>query len=58
MLILWASRDDLEDLYGDPLEIWRTWADDPQGQKLESGHHMAEEIPDALSAVLASFLAP
>jgi len=48
---------DLEDLYGDPLEIWRTWADDLQGQKLESGHHMAEEIPDVLSAALGNFLA-
>ena len=57
VLVLWASRDDLEDLYRDPLEIWRTWADDLRGQKLESGHHMAEEIPNALSAALASFLA-
>jgi haloacetate dehalogenase len=57
VLVLWASRDDLEDLFGDPLEIWRTWADDLRGHKLASGHHMAEEIPDALSAVLASFLA-
>jgi haloacetate dehalogenase len=57
VLVLWASRDDLEDLYGDPLEIWRTWADDLQGQKLESGHHMAEEIPDVLSAALGNFLA-
>ena len=57
VLVLWASRDDLEDLYGDPLEIWRTWADDLQGQRLESGHHMAEEVPEVLSAALRNFLA-
>ncbi len=28
LLFLWASRDDLEDLYGDPLAIWRDWAGD------------------------------
>ena len=27
-LFLWAARDDMEDLYGDPLAIWRDWADD------------------------------
>ncbi|MGH3094807.1 MAG: alpha/beta fold hydrolase [Streptosporangiales bacterium] len=25
LLVLWSTRDDLEDLYGDPLVIWRTW---------------------------------
>ena len=28
MLFLWARRDDLEDLYGDPLAVWRAWAPD------------------------------
>jgi hypothetical protein len=28
LLILWSKRDDPEDLYGDPLPIWRSWADD------------------------------
>lgn len=28
VLPLWAARDDLEELYGDPLAIWRDWADD------------------------------
>ena len=27
-LVLWAARDDLGLLYGDPLEIWRRWASD------------------------------
>jgi haloacetate dehalogenase len=27
LLFLWAAQDDLEDLYGDPLAIWRDWAE-------------------------------
>ena len=56
-LLLWSTRDDLVDLYGDPLEIWRTWAPDVRGLPIEAGHHMAEENPDALAAALAAFLA-
>ena len=56
VLVLWASRDDLGTLYGDPLEIWRTWADELQGHELESGHHMAEEVPEVLAAALRDFL--
>ena len=54
-LVLWSSRDDLEDLYGDPLRIWRDWADDVSGHSVDSGHHMAEEAPEELAASLASF---
>ena len=55
VLVLWASRDDLGDLYGDPLEIWRGWADDVRGHEVDSGHHMAEEIPETLADQLAVF---
>ncbi|MDQ3822835.1 MAG: alpha/beta hydrolase [Actinomycetota bacterium] len=55
-LVLWASEDDMEDLHGDPLAIWRTWARDVRGARLESGHHMAEEVPEALVDALAGFL--
>jgi haloacetate dehalogenase len=57
VLVLWASRDDLRDLYGDPLQVWRSWADDLRGNEMASGHHMAEEIPDELAAALGAFLA-
>jgi len=56
VLVVWAERDDMEDLYGDPLEVWRAWAGDLRGAKLDSGHHMAEEVPDDLAAVLGAFL--
>jgi haloacetate dehalogenase len=56
-LVLWSTPDDLEDLYGDPLTIWRTWADDVTGHGIDSAHHMAELAPDALAAALGEFLA-
>ncbi|ACU75389.1 alpha/beta hydrolase fold protein [Catenulispora acidiphila DSM 44928] len=55
-LVLWSLRDDLEDLYGDPLRIWRDWADDVRGHGIDSGHHMAEQASDELTAALDSFM--
>ena len=57
-LFLWSERDDMEELYGDPLEIWRNWAPDIRGRRIDSGHHMAEEAPDAVAEALVSYLAP
>jgi haloacetate dehalogenase len=54
-LILWSLRDDLEDLYGDPVRIWERWADDVRGHGIDSGHHMAEQAPDAVAASLGDF---
>jgi hypothetical protein len=45
VLMLWSDDDDLEDLYGDPLAILRTWADDVSGHTIASGHHIAEQAP-------------
>jgi haloacetate dehalogenase len=56
VLALWSLRDDLEALYGDVLAVWRPWAPDLRGQGIESGHHMAEEAPEALAAALLAFL--
>jgi haloacetate dehalogenase len=57
VLVLWSLRDDLEDLHGDPREIWRGWADDVSGHGIDSGHHMAEQAPEELTAALAGFFA-
>jgi haloacetate dehalogenase len=57
VLLIWATRDDMEELYGDPLPIWRAWADDVSGLALDSGHHMAEEVPDELAAAIRRFVA-
>jgi haloacetate dehalogenase len=54
-LVLWSARDDLEDLYGDPLEAWRSLAPDLRGQRLDCGHHMAEEAPGPLARALGRF---
>jgi haloacetate dehalogenase len=46
------------DLYGDPVAIWRAWASGPvTGAAVHSGHHMAEEAPDEIAAILLDFLA-
>jgi haloacetate dehalogenase len=52
-----SVHDDLEDLYGDPLAIWRDWVGDVRQVRIASGHHMAEEAPDAVAAALRAFLA-
>jgi len=55
-LFLWSSRDDMEDLYGDPMAVWRPWVDDLRGAPIDSGHHVAEENPTALRSALVDFL--
>jgi haloacetate dehalogenase len=54
-LVLWSSRDDLEYLYGDVLAVWAPWTVDLQGGVIDSGHHVAEEAPEELSARLTAF---
>ena len=56
-LIGFSAHDDMEELYGDPLDIWRDWADDVRGVRIDSGHHMAEEAPEQLAAELSAWLA-
>lgn len=56
-LVAWSRHDDMETLYGDPAAIWQAWCNQPVVKAvIESGHHMAEENPDELAAVLISFL--
>lgn len=55
-LCLWSKYDDLEEIYGDVLSIWKAWAPDVRGKAISSGHHMAEEAPEELAAELIQFL--
>jgi haloacetate dehalogenase len=55
-LVLWSTRDDMEDLYGDPVAIWRPWVKTLRGVRIESGHHMAEENPADVVDALRGFL--
>ncbi|NYZ11223.1 alpha/beta hydrolase [Azospirillum sp. RWY-5-1] len=57
VLALWSLGDDLPDLYGDVLAVWRPWAPNLRGHGLPCGHHMAEEAPEALADALRAFLA-
>lgn len=56
-LVLWAAQDDLQDLYGDVVAVWRPWAPHLTGAAFPSGHHMAEEEPWLLARLLAEFFA-
>jgi len=57
LLALWGGRNDLEELFGDPLAIWRAWADDVRGRALDCGHYLAEEAPEETYAELRAFFA-
>ncbi|MFP3544393.1 alpha/beta hydrolase [Rhizobium sp. SIMBA_035] len=56
MLCLWSLRDDLQQIYGDPVAIWKAWATDVRGYGIDSGHHVAEENPDDLAKAIHGFL--
>ena len=56
-LVAWSSEDDMEDLYGDVLAVWRPWAADLRGIAIPSGHHMAEDAPEEVATALTDFLA-
>jgi hypothetical protein len=54
---VWATRDDMEDLYRDVVAIWRAWAEEVSGAPIESGHHIAEEAPGPFAEQIAAFIA-
>ena len=56
VLFLWAARDDMVELYGDPVAVWREWANNVEGRPIGSGHHMAEEAPAQVVEALLDFL--
>jgi haloacetate dehalogenase len=55
LLVLWARHDDLEELYGDPLAIWREWAESVEGHGIAAGHYLAEEAPEETYTALHTF---
>ena len=55
-LVLWSSRDDLEELHGDPRRSGATGPTTSAARAIDSGHHMAEEAPEELAEVLSSFV--
>lgn len=56
-LVAWSTRDDMEMLYGDVLDVWRPWTTGGLvGCAIDSGHHMAEQAPDALADAIIDHL--
>jgi haloacetate dehalogenase len=57
VLFLWGQRGSVAQLYEDPLEIWREWADDIRGEPVPVGHFIPEEAPEETTRQLLDFLA-
>jgi haloacetate dehalogenase len=51
-----STRDNIEQLYGDPLAVWRPWATDTRGPSHRQRTSRREEAPEALSSALVNFL--
>ncbi|MBE7185504.1 MAG: alpha/beta hydrolase [Methylobacterium mesophilicum] len=58
LLMLWSRHDDLGELYGDPLAVWKPWTSELSGFGIDSGHHMAEDAPEVLAQALLDFFWP
>ena len=54
-LALWGARS--LGRSGRVLEIWQQWADDVQGEALDSGHFLPEEVPEQVLPRLQAFFA-
>jgi haloacetate dehalogenase len=55
-MMLWSERDDMEEIYGNPLEVWHPWCPQIVGHGIDSTHHVAENAPEALVRSLRDFL--
>ena len=59
LLVVELLQDDPDLDYGvDLVDIWRAWGKDVRGAAIYCGHHVAEEKPDELAALLLGFLRP
>jgi haloacetate dehalogenase len=54
LLVLWPSSGFAVD-FGNPLQIWRNWAEKLTGHVIDSGHFVMEEAPQALQEVFLDF---
>jgi haloacetate dehalogenase len=56
VLALWDPAGAVAEWYGDPLEMWRGWADKVSGGTIPAGHFLPEEAPEATLSRLLPFL--
>ena len=54
ILAFWAKRGVIETCF-DALKLWRLRANQVEGEALQSGHYMAEEIPDEVATRMIDF---
>ena len=54
ILALWAKHGVIETCF-DALKLWRLRANQVEGEALQAGHYMAEEIPDVVAARMSDF---
>ena len=52
VLALWSHRVDA----ANPGSVWRRWADDIRGQRLDCGHFLPEEAPERVLEAMVPFL--
>jgi haloacetate dehalogenase len=55
-LVLWDPAGAVASWYGDPLALWREWADDVTGGTVAAGHFAPEEAPEETLGWLVPFL--
>jgi haloacetate dehalogenase len=54
-LVLWSDTGPLATWY-EPLDVWKTWANDVDGGRISAGHFIPEEAPDETARRLIDFL--
>jgi haloacetate dehalogenase len=57
LLVLW-SQDGFVGRWYEPLEVWRTWAEEVVGAPVACGHFIPEEAPEETLRYLLEFLEP
>jgi len=57
VLALWSSSGAIAAWY-EPLQVWKSWADDVRGEAIDAGHFLPEEAPAAVASRLLAFFNP
>jgi len=54
-LVLWSQQDELLDLLGNPVTVWKNWAENVTGAALPGGHFLMEESPTEVLEQFVNF---